>query len=114
MTHYDSNILQQYADQLYRQARAIAIWTALLFGFAVFVSGNLLLAVVESASRALGGNGQGVVLFATLLAVAVGIGTGRRKSFGLKLQAQQILCQREIELNTRSTGKAVAAIPKAQ
>ena len=42
-----------------------------------------------------------LVLFLTLIGIAVGADAGRRKAFMLKLQAQQILCQRQTELNTR-------------
>jgi hypothetical protein len=49
-----------------------------------------------------------VLSFGPLLGLAVGIfvgiDAGRRKSFNLKLQAQQLLCQRKIELNTRAAG----------
>lgn len=40
-------------------------------------------------------------LFLTLIGIAVGVDAVRRKSFHLKLEAQQILCQRQIEINTR-------------
>ena len=110
---YDSNVLQQYADELYRQARGIVIGTALRYGVLVLVSGFLLLSVFSGTLRHFSGeaatnaaaNGQGVVFFLTAIGVFAGVGVGRRKAFSLKLQAQQILCQREIELNTRSSSE---------
>jgi hypothetical protein len=37
VTTYDENVLQQYADTLYRQAKGIVLWTALKYGFFTFV-----------------------------------------------------------------------------
>jgi hypothetical protein len=52
----------------------------------------------------------GIVGVVTLLAIAAGVSAGRTKAFQLKLQAQQILCQRQIEANTATVGtKAFAA-----
>jgi hypothetical protein len=37
VTAYDENVLQQYADDLYRQAKWIVIMSALQYGLAVFL-----------------------------------------------------------------------------
>jgi len=55
----------------------------------------------DSTSRLSQKAGQVIVLFLTLIGVLAGAGAGRRKAFMLKLQAQQILCQRQTEINTR-------------
>lgn len=42
------------------------------------------------------------VAIVTVLGAAAGFAAGKQKAFRLKLQAQQILCQRQIEINTRA------------
>jgi F0F1-type ATP synthase assembly protein I len=53
-----------------------------------------------------GNQGVLVVLVLTLVGIIAGVDAGRRKAFYLKLQAQQILCQRQTEINTRVTTPA--------
>jgi tetrahydromethanopterin S-methyltransferase subunit E len=107
VTNYDENILQQYADDLYQQAKWIVVMSALRYGLVVFlVSFGISMIVASSQMQistdaANSGVAMVMVLFLTLLAVVVGVDAGRRKAFMLKLQAQQILCQRQTELNTR-------------
>lgn len=101
---YDENILQQYADDLYRQAKWIVVWTAVRYGLAVFLLSLVGVAVVGSQKQISADTGNSLlmwVLILTLIGIAVGVDAGRRKAFHLKLQAQQILCQRQIEINTR-------------
>ncbi len=49
----------------------------------------------------------GVLLIAAIGA-AVGVSAGRKKAFQLKLEAQKLLCQRQVEFNTRVTTKPQA------
>jgi len=105
VTTYDENILQQYADDLYQQAKWIVVMSALRYGAAVFLVSfvaNILIANTQKHVPADSANaGMMLVLFLTLIGVLAGAGAGRRKAFMLKLQAQQILCQRQTEINTR-------------
>jgi hypothetical protein len=48
-------------------------------------------------------------LAVTVIALLAGIDAGRRKAFRLKLQAQQILCDRQIALNTRAREASASA-----
>lgn len=109
MTTYDANILQQYADDLYRQAKWIIVSTAVRYGVAVFLV-SLLIGIVIGSQRQVptdaANQGVGIVLALTVVGIVVGIDAGRRKAFHLKLQAQQILCQRQTEINTRVTTPA--------
>jgi F0F1-type ATP synthase assembly protein I len=103
MTTYDENILQQYADDLYQQAKWIIFWTAVRYGLAVFLVSLVLGAVIGSqrqVSTDTANQGVMLVLILTLVGIVAGVDAGRRKAFHLKLQAQQILCQRQIEINT--------------
>ncbi len=105
---YDENVLQQYADSLYRQARWIVLWTATRYGFLVFLVSlvSLQLGVTVGSQKGVDANtvstGLILVLILTLVGIVAGVDAGRRKAFNLKLQAQQILCQRQTEINTRA------------
>ena len=104
MTTYDEHILQEYADDLYKQAKWIVVWTAVRYGLAVFVV-SFVIAVVVSVEKNLSTDsanaGALLVFVLTLLGILAGADAGRRKAFMLKLQAQHILCQRQTEINTR-------------
>ena len=105
MTTYDENVLQQYADDLYRQAKGIIFWTAVRYGLAVFLVSVILSMAVAASQKQVStdaaNSGVILVMFLTVVGIAVGVDAGRRKAFMLKLQAQQILCQRQTEMNTR-------------
>jgi hypothetical protein len=105
-TDYDPSVLQEYADQLYRRASWIVFWMALRYGLAAFLVIGILAAVFVSLNPA--NSSPASVSIPSFVGLAVGIfigiDAGRRKSFNLKLQAQQLLCQRKIELNTRVAG----------
>jgi hypothetical protein len=104
VTTYDEHILQEYADDLYKQAKWIVVWTAVRYGLAVFVV-SFVIAVVVSVEKNLSTDsanaGALLVFVLTLLGILAGADAGRRKAFMLKLQAQHILCQRQTEINTR-------------
>ena len=108
-TQYDSSILQQFADDLYSRARWIIFSTAAMYGTVVFVLS--IIGVLSASHSNLRVQEWGVIGTLTLVAVAIGVNRGREKAFQLKLQAQQILCQRQIEENTRAAvgSKALAA-----
>jgi hypothetical protein len=104
-TEFDSNILQQYADQLYSQAKWIVFWMALKYGIIVFLAAFGLAFAVGSQRQIEASTASSWLAIAAILTVAgifAGVDAGRRKAFNLKLQAQELLCQRQIELNTRS------------
>ena len=103
-TDCDPSVLQQYADQLYREAKWIVFWMALRYGLAAFLVIGILAAVVVSLSPANASSASVSIAspFGLAVGICAGIDAGRRKSFNLKLQAQQLLCQRKIELNTRT------------
>jgi hypothetical protein len=100
-TQYDSGILQQFADDLYSRARWIIFSTAAMYGAIVLIL-SLIGVMAAKHSSSLETQDFGVIGTLTLVAVAIGFNRGREKAFQLKLQAQQILCQRQIEANTRA------------
>jgi hypothetical protein len=100
-TEYDPQVLQEYADELFKQARYIVIRSALKYGIIMllfsflgcFVMARLVGPEVSDTIPA-------IVIFTTLIGIAAGVDAGRREAFHLKLQAQELLCQRQIERNT--------------
>jgi len=102
---YDENVLQQYADTLYRQAQSTVFWTILRYGFTTFLLA-LVAAVAVDWFGHVGSDSEPMLygwalIPATLVGGIAGAAVGRRKAFQLKLLAQQALCQRQIEMNTR-------------
>jgi hypothetical protein len=104
-TSYDPQILQDYADDLYAQARFIIVKMALKYGCIAFLSSGIGCVVIARSI----GPGPGalpsdaaltIVVIATILGLWAGVDAGRREAFRLKLKAQELLCQRQIERNT--------------
>ena len=113
-TQYDPQILQDYADDLYKQARFVVMWTAIKYGLLCFVISLLVLGVVKATQQgAMGLNTMWIIVgIVTFLGVLTGVGAGKLKAFNLKIEAQKILCQRQIEQNTKATDKAMAAVQR--
>jgi hypothetical protein len=109
MTAYDEKILQEYADSLYREAKRIVFRTASIFGCVAFLISAVLAGVFSlfepqmgvRPDTALSSIETLIVILLTVAGTLAGVAIGRQKAFRLKLQAQQTLCQRQIELNTR-------------
>jgi hypothetical protein len=104
-TKYAATVLQKYADDLYSQARWVVFSTAFVYAFVSFVGVFLLeasLALVRHLDASLSMAGA---ISAAAIAAGIGVSIGRKKAFMLKLEAQKILCQCQIELNTRSNAK---------
>lgn len=104
-TQYDASVLQQFADDLYARARWIVFTTGAKYGVIGLVLSGVALAVlqVQSKEQIPDAVNIGLVIVFTLVAITAGVSAGRAKAFQLKLQAQQTLCQRQIEINTRTT-----------
>ena len=101
MTTYDENILQQYADGLYREAKSIMFSTALVYGLVSFLIAILIALLLGRVGTDMETISEFAMVIVPVIGIIFGILAGRQKAFHLKLQAQQILCQRQIEVNTR-------------
>lgn len=88
MTDYDANIIQEFADRLYKKASSITIQYAIIG--AILVGGSLGAAVQQPAFAGAG-------LF---IGALIGLIIGREKAFQYRLQAQTALCQAQIAANT--------------
>ncbi len=104
-TKYDPDLLQEYADRLYRRARWLTGW----YGFLGFVGGWILDFIIAAwqARTSPPGSFQGWDQWVLpLLGVLVGYVYGSGKAYELKLDAQRTLCQLQIEVNTRPPSSA--------
>lgn len=108
---YDPKILQEFADNLYYQARSIQA-TYLLGGLFLGFFAPLLAPRVsfDAARLAADFNLAVVVGISVLVGGLIGYVAGRSRAFKLKLQAQQVLCQVAIEANTRATWAAASGV----
>jgi hypothetical protein len=89
-TRYDPLILQKFADRLYSQADSMIIICVIL-GVAIGVIGGFQIGGIVGAV-------VGLVILG-----ALGFAIGLSISFQLKLRAQSVLCQKQIEENTRKS-----------
>lgn len=102
-TEYDAQILQKYADDLYARARWVVFKFTLGTGLLTFVASVVLFQKIGTGSDSAG---PAVVLAA--IGAVFGFVAGRSRVFSLKLEAQKILCQRQIELNIRAVSASRA------
>lgn len=108
-TKYDPDLLQTYADRLYRQANWLIGWRSLLGFLAGWGLDAIVSRLMFSASHTEGLSGSGEWLL-PLIGLAVGLLSGLGKAYQLKLDAQRTLCQLQIERNTRPTASLAGAV----
>lgn len=103
MTRYDPRQIQKFAEIMYRQAMVtVVVWTllGLIIGFVcsalIFWGPHRNLGLPPD----IGPNVLVTVL--TVISGLIGLAIGQGKAFWYRLQAQILLCQAQIEANTRS------------
>ena len=99
MTAYDSKLIYEFADRLYRQASSIIITYTFVFALVGGVAGVFYSNRSSYATGMSSGNTSAVLL--AIVLGALGYYVGVQKAFALKLQAQTALCHVKIEENTR-------------
>ena len=96
MVEYDPNVIRQFANALYKRANTI-VAVYLIIGIIIgFTIGSL----VGAANKNITSLGLLIGVFA---GGSIGYVIGQDKAFFLRLQAQLVLCQVQIEMNTRSS-----------
>ncbi len=94
--NYDSKIIQEFADRLYKRANSIVAMYTLIGLFLGSVPAFFLMTESEIETTT-------AVIVAGIVALfggLIGFSTGRERVFRMKLQAQTALCQLKIEQNT--------------
>ena len=95
---YDEELILKGAEGFYRQARAIVVKHALT-GAALGTLAGFLASLAWDATN----SPNALVISAiALVGLWLGISSGRARAFALRFQAQQLLCQVQIERNTRA------------
>lgn len=100
MAGYDPKVQQDLVDLLMLRAKRIAlVFTAM----AAIVGAGMGVAIARSMGR-----GEKMsVLICTLVLGVFGFVAGKERAFSLKMKAHELLCQKQIEENTRA-----AEVPK--
>ena len=101
MAQYNENVIQQFVDDLCRRATFIVVDITARWLFASlaigFIGSRLFLAWQPQADVPVGLISAGFAI----VGMTIGIMKGRARAFALRLQAQQVLLQMQIERNTR-------------
>lgn len=102
MSKYDESVLQSYADRLYRRAT----WIVMKYAIGGLITGFTLgyvpaLAWYFRDKEIIPPTVNMPALFLAALCAVIFSFVGEGKAFRLKLEAQQTLCQMQIERNTR-------------
>lgn len=105
MVSYDASVIESFAEALYAQAKSVVIRYSVTFAAVGFVAGFVPMAISSrdmNAAPVVGG-------LVACVGLLIGISYGRTKAFALRLQAQQALCQVQVEKNTRTAASVRAA-----
>lgn len=106
MSGYDPNLHQKFADTLQLRAKRIAIvFTAM----AAIVGAGLGVALPRIAGKP---STAFPVIVATFVLGIFGFVAGKERSFSLCMRAHELLCQKQIEENTRKAGASATAAAK--
>ncbi|MGC2520885.1 MAG: hypothetical protein WA373_17470 [Burkholderiales bacterium] len=92
---YNPEVIQEFAERLYRQARSIILSSTLLGIFGGAIVGAIGVSLIHAQ--------QHIGVAALIGALVVGFSgylRGKERAFKLKLEAQVALCNVQIEKNT--------------
>lgn len=105
MVEYDRNVIQEFAQRLYREAKTAIVLSTLIGLIAGAGFGYVLSQQIRESSPVI------LVAFSALISGAIGYVIGVARSFKLRLIAQTALCQTMIEANTSTTPRGTALTP---
>ncbi len=98
MIQYDSKLIYEFADRLYKRAAQVVFSSAatgFILGLVIGGAGDFLTSGARQISIGL------FAIVGAAVGVFLGYTSGQSKAFALRLQAQTALCQVKIEENTR-------------
>jgi hypothetical protein len=95
MVEYDPKIINDYADGLYTQSKSI---TTCYFFIGIFAA----ILVFSKISEVLAGEFDFLIMaIGVFIGGVLGLFAGKNRAFEMKLEAQQALCQIQIQENTK-------------
>lgn len=94
MANYDPKIIEEFAGRLYQQADAM-LYKYTLWGIAL----GIVPGILPYLTRGMASNS--LLIFGAIIGGFLGWQVGRAKSLELRVRAQSILVQKQIEENTR-------------
>jgi hypothetical protein len=97
---YDPDILQQYADRLYKKANSIVVWDTII-GVLAGIAAAMILVRLEARGAPEVSDPSMAPLGLVIVGIVLGYIVGSQRAFTLRLEAQRTLCQMQIEHNTR-------------
>ena len=100
---FDAAVIEEFAERLLAKASSIAVTTAFTWGLLTGLGTLIVLVQMNRGNASLAFDLAGL---AALVSGFFGYLHGREKAFQLRLQAQNALCQVQIEKNTRSRPQA--------
>lgn len=98
MAKYDPTVLHKFCDSLYAKANSVVSLTALLCGLSGSVAGFAGIVLAQGSTES---GFIAAAICGALFGVA-GVVIGEARAFAYRLEAQKLLCQLQIEINTRS------------
>ena len=95
MVEYDPQVIQDYADGLYKQSKSI---TTCYFFIGIFAA----IIIFSKISEILMGEFDFlIVAIGVFIGGVMGLFAGKNRSMEMQLEAQQALCQVQIQKNTK-------------
>ncbi len=94
-TVYNPNVLQAYADELYDKANSVIVNCTVAWGFIGGLSGYGVATVAHFDLLTCIGSTTAILGY-------LGYTIGEERAFKYKFEAQELLCQMQVEKNTRA------------
>ena len=107
---FDPNIIERYADQLYRKADSLRIGSAVIGAVLGIVFGAVPLSPLGKYLPVPTTFGLATVLLGALCGGFIGYVVGEGRAFRTRLQAQMVLFQLQLERNTASAQAPAAPV----
>lgn len=95
MVEYDPKIIQNYANELYNQAKSVVTCYFFIGMFASIIVFSKISDMLKNEFDFL------IIAIGVFVGAIIGLFAGKNRSFEMKLEAQQALCQVKIQENTK-------------
>jgi hypothetical protein len=111
---FDPNIIERYAEQLYRKADSVRVGSAITGAVLGVVFGGVPISPVGAYLPIPSTFGLATILLGAILGAFLGYAIGEGRAFRIRLQAQLVLFQLQLERNTSAATVQAAAPASAE